>query len=1667
MAVKYIPGIGDISGKTIPELKELLKKPLHPLAKNQLQEAIAERENEIRELLADDELSRDKVVPQKTTHSISEDDDMDMERSIDDKEYVDGEEVFVPGPDEDAIVGESEEYYEDLANEQLEEIERLEAEAQEKAKRKAEKRAKQRAKDKENQKRAQAERDRLAAEQAALEAQQNNGNSTPESVIESNVIDASGNVVDAYDDVRQQGSVNLNPEVGTDHSDFVPETPAGSSPTSDPSQPRNVNEPSSHVAPIGVVDYEDTVSTDYSRDHQMQRQEQYQNRVDEVTPMPTPVPAPDYNPVKDDITPVGVGHVPEQAPIETVSHTVRQDEAVRGSHINADELRDEIDSADYSRNHQYEQGNNHTSRVVSEQERAYYHFDEAGAVPKSVAAQFATYGGVSADIGKNPHDNVSGWSQVDAAKVVLNNYHEETNIINHKIVNLNQTVSDYENRLVQGKGKLSDAEVAQINNSIKSTKMEIGRQQERLTEIQTDTVRVNDFINHGPVKPSGKSQDIIKSRINKDEILNSDYSRRHRIERNDVIGNDRLANKVLPPNPGMEGKGNFLTSAADMKGIHRARMSLVMEHAGGSVMRGFFHSVKRVAAEDDDINSVERGADTASDVVRIHGQFVAYTRMNHELKKLGLDAKSFARELKEMGVVPGVGDVSKMSLKQLNEALKGNLSQSTREKVLRAIELKTKASASSFKLADDALKRAGEYGSWSLKQIKKRLKNPHLSVVDKQKLQAALEYHKLSKFRHMAGARWKTTGRFFGGLLTQMMQKSDVLADAIGLANTARTAYKVITVGAKVIAKGGGLVINTTKAAAKTTTKLVKSTYNGVKKVSGTLAKSHSTVKAADTGKRLTSLLGSSKSAAAANGASKFAQSKFGQAISAAAARAKAAISAAGKAIASAVSSVIGAIAGAIGGGTLGIAIVVVVMILIVMMPVMLILGDDSNGTSVPEMVEYLNEKNADWLAEINEKAESRPSIKDKNNQTMDEYTKVTYTYLDENGDVCMVTDNTKHLISMAAVYFEQDFSDEDKVFEYLDKMWDASHSVTYTESPLYGCDGTVCLKEDGSLNTDAVGYNGTTHTYDCREDVNKLEMETGSMYPNAFSIPGEKQKRIDKMWASARFSPVSINSTKYAGIYPYTTDSYLGYGCKTHTEHLKCTEMTSYNGEQKVALVNATNRSYQLLTMDGGCRKKHTGRFAYEDIPSGCRDYVENPSSLYYVTYAYDLGSNPVFEWDSGRQVYSFTKDGTTYSFTGIGSGSGGKWEGADSIRLKFNGMSGSSYKYSFYVYYSCQEMTCPGHDVSTHYCSADHQEKMCEGHVDLKINISVVGFDKLYELEVTDLPYADRGEHGGEVDTSNICTHSNQTVQSTNANGDTTSWTCNDCGVTWTQGVGYICTHSNQTINETDASGTATKWTCNGCGVIWISGVGYDYSNVGDGYHREEESGNQVLNMNVWTETEREWVKGLFEQDWYDVYGVTVSSSLYIGQDGVGTTIMPNHPNSLPIPLFNQGDYPHAPYGEYGTVASHGCGITCVAMLNSYYADQTISPAFLARMFGHYNTPDGSYHSLFADSARQLNLPFDKETSSWSEVVRALQDGKPVVSIQHGGIFTSGGHFILLTGITPDGRILVNDPNGGNYNKNATMIEGFANGFTQTQIQAAGSTYWIYGVKPAPTAE
>lgn len=184
------------------------------------------------------------------------------------------------------------------------------------------------------------------------------------------------------------------------------------------------------------------------------------------------------------------------------------------------------------------------------------------------------------------------------------------------------------------------------------------------------------------------------------------------------------------------------------------------------------------------------------------------------------------------------------------------------------------------------------------------------------------------------------------------------------------------------------------------------------------------------------------------------------------------------------------------------------------------------------------------------------------------------------------------------------------------------------------------------------------------------------------------------------------------------------------------------------------------------------------------------------------------------------------------------------------------------------------------------------------------------------------------------------------------------------------------------------------------------------------------------------------------------------------------PDH-KFVKMPRFNQRFYDETPYGNYGTVASHGCGIVCVSMIATYLTDKIHAPEIMAEQFGDYNTSGGSYWILFQDSAEALGLPFVKSDSpngewyDWDTVKEALENGQPVVCLQRAGLFTRGGHYIVLTGITEDGKIMVNDPNGDNWFKNDTMIEGFANGFTERQIRADAVAYWIYGPKEADEAD
>ena len=69
---------------------------------------------------------------------------------------------------------------------------------------------------------------------------------------------------------------------------------------------------------------------------------------------------------------------------------------------------------------------------------------------------------------------------------------------------------------------------------------------------------------------------------------------------------------------------------------------------------------------------------------------------------------------------------------------------------------------------------------------------------------------------------------------------------------------------------------------------------------------------------------------------------------------------------------------------------------------------------------------------------------------------------------------------------------------------------------------------------------------------------------------------------------------------------------------------------------------------------------------------------------------------------------------------------------------------------------------------------------------------------------------------------------------------------------------------------------------------------------------------------------------------------------------------------------------------------------------------------------------------------------------IVASLASGRPVIMSCHEGEFTKRGHFIVLTGLTEDGYIVVNDPShpdksGKKYS--ASFIEG------------EGKAWWSFG--------
>ena len=118
------------------------------------------------------------------------------------------------------------------------------------------------------------------------------------------------------------------------------------------------------------------------------------------------------------------------------------------------------------------------------------------------------------------------------------------------------------------------------------------------------------------------------------------------------------------------------------------------------------------------------------------------------------------------------------------------------------------------------------------------------------------------------------------------------------------------------------------------------------------------------------------------------------------------------------------------------------------------------------------------------------------------------------------------------------------------------------------------------------------------------------------------------------------------------------------------------------------------------------------------------------------------------------------------------------------------------------------------------------------------------------------------------------------------------------------------------------------------------------------------------------------------------------------------------------------------------------------------------LAFSEGYNPHPRVAYASALAvgvtSEGEYLDLELEEDLSA-QEVVDALSSGKLVVAIMSKGHFTSSGHFIVLRGVTSEGKILVADPasykrSGQEWDLSLIMDEA-------RKGAAAGGPFWAIG--------
>lgn len=233
-------------------------------------------------------------------------------------------------------------------------------------------------------------------------------------------------------------------------------------------------------------------------------------------------------------------------------------------------------------------------------------------------------------------------------------------------------------------------------------------------------------------------------------------------------------------------------------------------------------------------------------------------------------------------------------------------------------------------------------------------------------------------------------------------------------------------------------------------------------------------------------------------------------------------------------------------------------------------------------------------------------------------------------------------------------------------------------------------------------------------------------------------------------------------------------------------------------------------------------------------------------------------------------------------------------------------------------------------------------------------------------------------------------------------------------------------------------------------------------------------------WNQENKEWCMVLRNpgDTYFNLYGILgggetldftsgTSGGTVIGDLGISAENyqIPDNGSSMPIVYFSQsGGQPWSsvPFGG-GTIASSGCSITSLSMVVSYLTGGTDKDAWVypSDIWSKIKEQTGNYNHFYSGSVGQSWGIFSAVAGYYGlscnqigsgSITAALASGKPVIMSCKPGEFTKKGHFIVLTGLTEDGYVTVNDPNSAHASYSYKK-------YPVSYIASQGKGWWAFG--------